>query len=67
MQTQDRITTVSVQELEKAIAASQGYLLSSQNPAGYWWAELESNVTMTAEAVLLYRLWGVRSETRPLD
>ena len=65
MQTQDRITTVSVQELEKAIAASQGYLLSSQNPAGYWWAELESNVTMTAEAVLLHKIWGT-GETRPL-
>ena len=65
MRIQDRITTVSVQELEKAIAASQAYLLSTQNPAGYWWAELESNVTMTAEAVLLHKIWGT-GETRPL-
>ena len=59
MRIQDRITTVASQELEKAIAASQAYLLSTQNPEGYWWAELESNVTMTAEVVLLHKIWGV--------
>jgi squalene-hopene/tetraprenyl-beta-curcumene cyclase len=47
-----------MQDLGKAIAASQDYLLSIQKPGGYWWAELESNVTMTAEAVLLHKIWG---------
>ncbi|HTL90149.1 MAG TPA: hypothetical protein VL134_12170, partial [Leptolyngbya sp.] len=36
------------QSLETAIAASQQYLLSLQKPEGYWWGELESNVTITA-------------------
>lgn len=62
MQTQERATTNQVAE---AIAKSQQYLLSIQNPAGYWWAELESNVTITAEAVLLHKIWGTDS-TRPL-
>ncbi|KAM3097240.1 squalene--hopene cyclase [Phormidesmis sp. 146-12] len=62
MQTQS-IATVS--QLEGAIAASQNYLLSTQNAAGYWWAELESNVTMTAEVVLLHKIWGT-DRTRPM-
>ncbi|MCW5315936.1 squalene--hopene cyclase [Nostoc sp. KVJ3] len=62
MQTQDR---VKVNQVADAIAASQQYLLSIQNQAGYWWAELESNVTITAEAVLLHKIWGT-DQTRPL-
>ncbi len=62
MQTQDR---VQVNQLAEAIAASQQYLLSLQNPDGYWWAELESNVTITAEVVLLHKIWGT-DQTRPL-
>jgi squalene-hopene/tetraprenyl-beta-curcumene cyclase len=62
MQTQDR---VKVNQVAEAIAASQQYLLSIQNPAGYWWAELESNVTITAETVLLHKILGT-DQTRPL-
>lgn len=62
MQIQDR---VKVNQVATAIAASQEYLLSIQNPAGYWWAELESNVTITAEAVLLHKIWGT-DQGRPL-
>jgi squalene-hopene/tetraprenyl-beta-curcumene cyclase len=63
MQTQDKATA---SRLTEAIAASQNYLLSLQHPAGYWWAELESNVTITAEVVLLHKIWGTDRE-RPLD
>lgn len=62
MQTQDKQT---VSRIQKAIAASQNYLLSLQYPDGYWWAELESNVTITAEVVLLHKIWGTDS-TRAL-
>ena len=62
MQIQVRSTASRV---EAAIAASQNYLLSTQYPEGYWWAELESNVTMTAEVVLLHKIWGTDG-TRPL-
>jgi squalene-hopene/tetraprenyl-beta-curcumene cyclase len=63
MQTQDRTTTET--KVENAIAASQNYLLSIQNPEGYWWAELESNVSITAEVVLLHKIWGT-DKTRSL-
>lgn len=54
MQIQDRI----IFQVEDAIAKSQNHLLSIQYPEGYWWGELESNVTITAEVVLLHKIWG---------
>ncbi|PSB24273.1 squalene--hopene cyclase [Stenomitos frigidus] len=69
MQTQEQGAVKSTKgtpaALEDAIARSQHYLLSLQDPDGYWWAELESNVTITAEVVLLHKLWGT-DKTRPL-
>jgi squalene-hopene/tetraprenyl-beta-curcumene cyclase len=62
MQIQDQ---VAVYQIKDAIAKSQNYLLSIQYPAGYWWAELESNVTITSEVVLLHKIWGTDRE-RPL-
>lgn len=29
-----------------------------QHPSGYWWAELESNVSISAEVLLLHHVWG---------
>ena len=49
-----------------AIAKAQDYLLSLQDQRGFWWAELESNVTITAEVVLLHKIWGT-DKTRNLD
>ncbi len=49
---------VTISDLKIAIARSQNYLLSLQNSAGYWWAHLESNVSITAEVVLLHKIWG---------
>ncbi|MGF1489261.1 MAG: squalene--hopene cyclase [Prochloraceae cyanobacterium] len=63
MQTQDRKTQKSVVD---AIAASQKHIFSLQYPEGYWWSELESNVTITSEVVLLHKIWGT-DKTRPLD
>lgn len=63
MQTQPPLST---SQIDQAIAASQNYLLSQQYPEGYWWVELESNVTMTAEVVLLHKLWGTDG-TRPME
>ncbi|MDJ0648710.1 MAG: squalene--hopene cyclase [Xenococcaceae cyanobacterium MO_188.B19] len=54
------------QQVQDTITASQNHLLSIQYPEGYWWAELESNVTITAEIVLLHKIWGTDT-TRPLD
>lgn len=51
--------------LQAAITQSQNYLLSQQYPGGYWWSELESNVTITAEVILLHKIWGT-DKARPL-
>jgi squalene-hopene/tetraprenyl-beta-curcumene cyclase len=55
----------NIKTLETAIAASQSYLLTQQDDTGYWWAELESNVSITSEVVLLHRIWG-SDRSRPL-
>ncbi|MDX2244900.1 MAG: squalene--hopene cyclase, partial [Leptolyngbyaceae cyanobacterium bins.302] len=55
----------TIAKLDEVIGKSQDYLLSIRNPKGYWWADLESNVTITAEAVLLHKIWGTEA-TRPL-
>ncbi len=56
---------VEVSNVKSAIATSQEHLLSIQHPDGYWWAELESNVTITSEVVLLHKVWGT-DRARPL-
>jgi squalene-hopene/tetraprenyl-beta-curcumene cyclase len=59
MQTQERAV---VKGLEQAITQAQNYLLSIQKPDGHWVAELESNVTITAEIVLLHQVWGIADQ-----
>jgi len=44
--------------VNEAIRRSQEYFLRSQHPDGYWWGELESNVTMAAEYLLLTHFLG---------
>ncbi len=51
--------------LADALALAQDGLFRLQNPAGWWWAELQSNVTITAEVILLHRIWNTAA-TRPL-
>ncbi len=65
MQTQDSVTQipgVDESRLKQAISASQNYLMSLQYPDGYWWAELESNITLTAEVVLLHKIWAIEQQ-----
>ena len=62
MQTQLQTATL---ELDNTITAAQNALLAQQSNDGYWWANLESNVTITAEAILLHKIWGTDSD-RPL-
>ncbi|MGQ9898594.1 MAG: squalene--hopene cyclase [Acidobacteriota bacterium] len=42
--------------VQAAINKAQAYLLSKQFSEGYWWAELEANVTLTAEYVFLHKI-----------
>jgi squalene-hopene/tetraprenyl-beta-curcumene cyclase len=45
--------------LDVAIERSRDFFFREQLPAGYWWAELESNVTITAEYVMLFHFLGM--------
>ena len=50
--------------LGTAIRRAQNQLLAQQHLDGYWWAELEANVTLTAEYVMLHRILGIAKEKR---
>ncbi len=50
--------------LERAVQRAQDWLLVQQHPEGYWWGELESNVTITAEYLLLTHFLGVADQGR---
>ncbi len=45
--------------LEEAIKRTQAYLIAQQAPEGYWVAELESDVTVTAGYIPLMRFMGI--------
>ena len=45
--------------LQSSINKAQNYLFSLQEDDGHWCAYLESNVSITSEAVLLYKIWGI--------
>jgi squalene-hopene/tetraprenyl-beta-curcumene cyclase len=56
--------TVTDTALDAAIERAVRYLRSLQAPEGYWWAELEANVTMAAEHLLLEHVLGIGDEQR---
>lgn len=47
-----------------AIKRAQEHLLKQQSLEGYWWAELEANVTLTAEYIMLQRLLHTPHKSR---
>lgn len=51
-------TTPQRDRLDASIEAIQNYLCDRHHPQGYWWADLEANVTMLAEVLLLHHIWG---------
>ena len=48
--------------LEIALERGRDHLMSIQDPAGWWKAELETNVTMDAEDLLLREFLGIRDD-----
>jgi squalene-hopene/tetraprenyl-beta-curcumene cyclase len=46
-------------DTHKALSRATGWLLKEQSLEGWWSGELETNVTMTAEHVLLFRFLGL--------
>jgi squalene-hopene/tetraprenyl-beta-curcumene cyclase len=51
--------------VQRAFQLATGALLKMQQPEGYWWAELESNVTITAEYLMLHRFLGLSEPESP--
>ncbi|MCE5242205.1 MAG: squalene--hopene cyclase [Syntrophobacteraceae bacterium] len=43
-------------QIERAIRNTTRHYFRTQYPEGYWWSELQSNVTITAEYIMLQRL-----------
>jgi len=54
-----------LQKVAKARDLAAGAMLSRQHPEGYWWAELESNVTITAEYLMMHRFLGLPQDKFP--
>lgn len=50
--------------LDQAIVLARDFFLREQLPGGYWWAELESNVTITAEYLMLFHFLGMADHGR---
>ncbi|MGY4707081.1 squalene--hopene cyclase [Candidatus Bipolaricaulota sp. J31] len=48
--------------LDNAIQRAVDWLLKHQYPEGYWWGELESNVTITAEHLFLTHILGIGTQ-----
>lgn len=48
-----------LRKIEKAIGNACGQLFKTQYEDGYWWSELESNVTITSEYIMLLYLLEV--------
>jgi len=48
--------------VDRALNRAIGWLLQEQSTEGWWSGELETNVTMTAEHVLLFRFLGLPHE-----
>ncbi len=50
--------------VSEAVKNTLSYYLDRQHPDGYWWDELESNVTMISEYLMLLHFLGLRDEER---
>jgi squalene-hopene/tetraprenyl-beta-curcumene cyclase len=57
-------TPLAFDQVEAALDRAARYLLSLQHADGYWWGELEANVTMAAEHLLLERFLGIDTPAR---
>jgi len=62
--TAQRVETLrkSRESLDLSIERGVSHLLSLQQDEGYWWGELESNVTITSEHLFLTHILGVEDE-----
>ena len=50
--------------IQEAIGKTQSYYIHMQHNDGYWWSELESNVTITCEYLMLLYFLGIKNEEK---
>ncbi len=50
------------EEAAEALRRGEARLRELQHPGGYWWAELESNATITAEHVFMLHAFGLATD-----
>src|SRR5271157_381291 len=62
---QEALSEIFLSRIERAVRRAQTAMLGMQQPEGYWWAELESNVTITAEYLMLHRFLGLDESKVP--
>jgi len=54
-----RIKSSWTRRIERALCKTTEFFLKTQDQEGYWWAELESNVSITSEYIMLHELLGI--------
>lgn len=59
-----KMVAESQNPLDKAIERTRDFFFREQLPDGYWWAELESNVTITSEYIMLFHFLGMVDKER---
>lgn len=52
------------ERVSEALRRTQEYYIGEQHPDGYWWYELESNVTISAEYIMFFHFIGLMDEKR---
>jgi squalene-hopene/tetraprenyl-beta-curcumene cyclase len=62
----DALPKIFLSRIERALRRATAAMLAMQHQEGYWWAELESNVTITSEYILLHRFLGLDESKVPL-
>jgi squalene-hopene/tetraprenyl-beta-curcumene cyclase len=53
-----------IDKVSEAIGRTHAYYEAQQNKDGYWWYELESNVTMTSEYLMFLHFLGLRDKEK---
>lgn len=53
-----------IAEVLKASKKTSAYYIGEQHPDGYWWYELESNVTITSEYLMLLYFLGLKDDEK---
>ncbi|MEJ2673201.1 MAG: squalene--hopene cyclase [Deltaproteobacteria bacterium] len=61
----DALPRIHLHKIDWAVRRATGAMLKMQYEEGFWWAELESNVTITAEYIMLHRFLGLDESKVP--